>query len=1237
VSKQIKGNGIEAIIEGGIVQGVVGASSVLIENLNFYGSALPGQPPQKVDETTIPQCPYPGLAYFGPKDCGLFFGREAAITPLKARVLDNALTALVGASGSGKSSVVLAGLAPRLHAQGGWRFSHFRVGAELDNNPFFALARALVPLLGYYGTIDQLEEVQRLAARLENGSLGLPNVLSACQAANPGKRILLIADQFEEVFTLVGEEALRSKFIDALLTGFNDRTGRPRDSCLVLTLRADFYGMALRHRQLADALQGRLENLGPMTRDELRDAIVKPAGVVSFEDGLVDTLLDDVTSRPGSLPLLQFALREMWGRLSKRCMTRATYDAIGGVEGALAQRAQAIFENLTKEGGDTHAVMLFRRLFTRLVGLGEGVEDTRRTVGRDELGQEAWALAQRLAGEDNRLIVTSAPVPDRETAEVVHEALIRNWPTLIEWVNRDRAFQSWLRQLKIRVDEWRKEPEDDGTLLRGGPLAAAEDWLARRGDELNDEERDYIEASIGLRDAASKRRWLVATSVIFALAAFAIVSTVTLYVAEIQRTAALISQSRFLAREARSATARGDSSLGATLALAALPHKTGANRPFVADAEYSLREAAANQRLRSVLKGHKDQVFYAAFSPGGNRVVTASRDGSARIWDVHSGHEIATLSHGAEVYSAVFSSDGKRIVTASQDRTARIWDADTHEQIAELRGHGGPIYYASFSPDDRTVVTASADLTARVWEVRTGAQITKLVGHKDRVYYAKFSPHGFRIVTASVDGIVRVWDSQTGNMVGEIPNRAAIYGLDFSRDGTRILTASEDKIARIWDAGTMKQVGVLRGHTEAVRSVAFSPGGKRIVTASWDKTARIWDAETGVEQAVLRGHQDWVRSAAFSPNGLQILTASGDGTARLWDVKLRAEEDYESKINFAAYSPNGKMLAGAFEDGRIRIRDLETTRDSVLATTGGEVYSVRFSPDSKSIVTASAAGGAQLWRLETSTLIGQLQKQTNDVSYATFSPDGRWVLITSKDTSVRIWDVDTGALITALRSPAVVHFAEFSPDGTHIVTAGADWKARLWQIQKQAGRISLAAGISLEGHEDEVLSSVYSPDGKFIVTASKDKTARVWNAVTGKQMFVLRDHPHWVNFADVSPDGTQVATVSDKAIFLWNANTGHLILTLRGHQHEVKSVTFSRDGSRLLSASTNKTIRVWRLPLSCGPLIEAASSDQQREFSTDERERYFLDAEPDGWQMRLYSALRPLLGWALPRAGDVCQ
>ena len=328
---------VETTVTGGHIQGVAGSGTVHIENFTIYNRAV--EEPAAGDP--IGPCPYPGLAYFGPGDADLFFGRDAAIARLTEAVCRQSLTALVGASGSGKSSVVLAGLAPHLHGAGGWRFSHFRVGTELESNPFLALARALVPLyVASQSDTERLLNTRQLAASLQTGELTLRDVFADSRSHNKGTRILLIADQFEEAFTLVEDQAFRHRFIDVLLAGFPDPApGSTPDISLILTLRADFYGRALRHRPLADALQGHVENLGPMNREELQAAIRRPAenAKVSFEPGLVATLLDDVENKPGSLPLLQFALREMWGRQENRKITRKSYDDIGGVEGALTR------------------------------------------------------------------------------------------------------------------------------------------------------------------------------------------------------------------------------------------------------------------------------------------------------------------------------------------------------------------------------------------------------------------------------------------------------------------------------------------------------------------------------------------------------------------------------------------------------------------------------------------------------------------------------------------------------------------------------------------------------------------------------------------------------------------------------------------------------------------------------------------------------------------------------------
>ena len=778
---------VKTTVTGGQIQGVAGAGTVVIENFTIYNRSVEEPTATDAAGEPIAPCPYPGLAYFGPVDADLFFGRDRAITRLVEEVGRQSLTALIGASGSGKSSVVLAGLAPRLYGAGGWLFSHFRIGTELDSNSFLALARALV---SFYVASDsdtaRLRNTNELAADLETGKLTLRNVFAECRKRHPGKRILLIADQFEEVFTLI-DEAVRQRFIDVLLAGFPDPApGSSPEISLTLTLRADFYGHALRHRSLADALQGHVENLGPMNREELQAAVRRPAEIakVSFEGGLVETLLDEVENKPGSLPLLQFALREMWGRQEKRRITRKSYDDIGGVERALAQRAETIFVAMTENGTNPQMAEDFRRLFTRLVALGEGQEDTRRVVDRRELGESVWSLAQRLAGEDNRLVVTNAPAFSRETAEVVHEALIRHWPKLVDWINRDRAFQSWLRQIKSNVELWSGDRTDEGPLLRGGMLAQASDWFARRADDLSPVERSYIEASLTLRqreedqkeaarqaeigrqqelaEAAIKlaseqqrRTKLAVVGGIVALLLAAFGGWEAL-LARKQTNEAQLQKNRAVSLLARQATDRGDATTGMLAVLAVMTP-----RPHMAVAAMALLDAWLRNREVAALIGHTGSVTSAAFSPDGKRVVTASWDKTARVWDLSGPAPVATVlsGHTEQVTSAAFSPDGKRVVTASADMTARVWDLSGPAPAATvLSGHTGSVYSAAFSPDGRRVVTASDDKTARVWDLSGPVPAaTVLSGHTDWVKSAAFSPDGKHVVTASADSTVIIY------------------------------------------------------------------------------------------------------------------------------------------------------------------------------------------------------------------------------------------------------------------------------------------------------------------------------------------------------------------------------------------------------------------------------------------------------------------------------------------------
>ncbi|BDI14286.1 hypothetical protein ANSO36C_00880 [Nostoc cf. commune SO-36] len=481
-----------------------------VQIINYYyreeARLVPSDPTDAVDEYLL--CPYRGLFHFGPNDADVFFGREIFIEELYSATKIKNFIPVLGASGSGKSSVVLAGLVPKLQKAGHWQFTHFRPGSD----PFHALALALVPL--YTPNLDQTDQIaqaRKMAGYLQDGSVILLDVFAKIQQNHPNDRVLLIADQFEEIYTLCNNQEIRLKFLDCLLASLVTPTFLTSSATvLVTTMRADFLGNALSYRPFADVLQNGDVKLGPMNREELTQVIEKPAQKfgVTFADGLVERILDDVENQPGNLPLLEFALTELWNKRTGKQLTHKIYEEIGQVEGALARHADEKYGNLTDDEKEK-----VRRIFIQLVRPGEGVEDTRRVAMKAELGEQSWALVKKLA--DARLVVTSRNATSQETVEVVHEALIRNWGELREWMNTNRVFRAWQERLRVGMYQWQQmvqENEDatkwdeEGALLRGAALAEAEEKLKQRREDLSEGELFYIQTSVVLRDQEQKLR-----------------------------------------------------------------------------------------------------------------------------------------------------------------------------------------------------------------------------------------------------------------------------------------------------------------------------------------------------------------------------------------------------------------------------------------------------------------------------------------------------------------------------------------------------------------------------------------------------------------------------------------------------------------------------------------------------------------------------------------------------------
>ena len=546
------------------------------------------------------------------------------------------------------------------------------------------------------------------------------------------------------------------------------------------------------------------------------------------------------------------------------------------------------------------------------------------------------------------------------------------------------------------------------------------------------------------------------------------------------------------------------------------------------------------ERLRLV--GHEGEATSVAFSPDCARIVTASYDGTARIWEAATGKEITTLrGHESWVTSAAFSPDGARVVTASADSTARIWDAKKGAEINVLREQEGFVTSAVFSPDGFCILIASDGGTARIWEVATSREIVRLRGHVSEVRSAAYSPDGTHIVTASHDGTARIWDAATGREITALHGHGGwVTSAAFSPDGARIVTASQDCTARIWDVATGSEITVLGAHMDSVTSAVFSPDGSHIATAYSDRVA-IWDAMTGQMITTLLGHESWVASIAFSPDGTLIASVSKDHTARVWnmasgsEVTALAGRTERGSLWGIAFSSDGARIATASSDGTAGIWDATTGRKiNQLVGHEGMLWSVAFSSNGSRIVTASSDCTARIWDAAAGKEITALRGHTGWVESTSFSPNGGQVLTASQDGTVRLWDTATGREITVLpRHNDWVRSAAFSPDGARIVTASGD-TAAIWN--------ATGSKITVVSDQGLLWAVAFSPDGASFVTASSNGTARIWDAAKGSAITALCGHTDAVRAAVFSPDGTRVVTASwDRTARIWEVATGEEI------------------------------------------------------------------------------------------------
>lgn len=1223
---------------------------------------------QQEEPATPGDPPYKGLTYFDVDDAGIFFGRGEITAALVRRLHQHPfLTLIVGASGSGKSSVVRAGLVSALMKgeplsdgtippQGSqdWLFHVLTPTAR----PLEALAANLTRHA--HRVADKailMEEMARNAHALHKAAVRLVEERHA-------GRLMIVVDQFEELFTLCQEETKRLAFIENLLAAADPGANGP--TLVVLVLRADFYAHCARYPGLRSALAQHQEYIGSMSTRELRLAIERPAenGGWRFEPGLVDLIMRDVKGEPGRLPLLSHALLETWRRRNGRTLTLQGYAGAGGVQRAIARTAESVYNQLLTEDQQSIA----RNIFLRLTGAGKGIEATRRRAALAELlpGPESADAVREVLHilADARLIIL-----DEDNVEVAHEALIREWPTLRRWLDEDQAGLRLHRHLTESALAWDQMGREAGELYRGPRLAQALEWSETHATALNPMERAFLQASrewaeqqADEREAqrrrelhaaqraaqAEKQRAEVQARAAQQLRRRAVYLAGALILTGLMAVAALLlaGQARRAAdtaqRESRIAFARElvaasvsnlhvDPERSILLALEAVSVTQSAGIPVLPEIEDALHRAVQASRVQLILPAHEPGApIQVSFSPDGRRLATAQRGDQVKVWDLET-EEIAFTVEGEFV---AYSPDGRRLATVTAAGLVKLWDAATGAEVRS-RGRVRSALGVAFSPDGRRLATTTGfNSTAKVWDLPAGEEALSFSGHSVWVWYAHFSPDGRRLVTSAADKTARVWDAATGDLLMMLSGHGAdVANAIFSPDGTRIGTASRDGTGRLWDASNGEMLSELRGHTDEVVNIAFSPDGKRVATGSRDRKVKVWDADTGQEIFTLSGHNDAIYGLQFSPDGTHLASGSFDGTVRLWALTPGSERltlPTPGSSGQIAFSPDGSRLAAPSGDrGAVTVWGIPSGRELLSLPEGshaGSILGLAYSPDGLQFATAGRDGTAKAWDAATGELLFTLAGHDNWINDLAFSLDGTRLVTVSSDRSIRVWAppamttaTATSRPVFALTNPFEVWSVDYSPDGQLLAT-GSHLAAQVWDISTapDSGGGAAQALLPLRGHNSTVQDVTFSPDGRLLATASQDGTARIWDisgalesdAAAAKPLAVLVGHANAVVSVAFNHDGTRLATASrDGTAKIWDiasalqtgAATAADILTFTSGGAGLNSVAFSPDG-RYLATGGKDAVRVYLVQID--DLAAMARSLVGRALTVAECQRY---------------------------------
>jgi WD40 repeat protein/energy-coupling factor transporter ATP-binding protein EcfA2 len=1115
------------------------------------------------DRNLVETSPYKGLKQFEERDWEYFWGRDRLIIQLLERLSENELILLLGASGSGKSSVIKAGLIPRLRGNLGAKFTD--VMFQPEKNPFQSLYKALIK----QNCPQEIAKI--LSAQKENS---LIKIAQALQAQEKEQYWLIIIDRFEEIF-FNGDRKINQKFIESLVNLYEYLQNEEDSSVkiqLILAMQTDFLEKLSRYPRLAEITiaHQNIQLIVDMSLDELRLVIEQPAarnGAI-FEEELLENILRDIQGKTSFLPLLQYTLDRLWQHenLSDRLLKQTTYAQIGGFHSSLQARLDRFYNSLS-----TNEQIATKKIFLALIKLTDD-EPSKVVTQKVKLANFTDESEQTLLDNlmENDFIKCDRP---SKTVEIIHEFIFDAWTILKEWIEEATQTISLKKQLQEATNYWRllsiKDSEQaERELWYGWKLETAYelkekqmfDWMV---GGLNEAENEFLDASLTRQNRSFKANEK-----------------------QIQHLVRSLNEATLKEQAARVQSTIATKPLeGLLLAMVTLGENLDKSpKKVLPIVQTSLNYAMETAREQNLCQGHSDRVNAVAISPDGQIIVSGSWDGMIQLWDLQGNAIVQPFQgHQGDVTSVAFSPDGQVIASGGGDSTVRLWSLAGNSLCRPFWGHQGDVTSVIFSPDGQTLASCGVDGMIRLWDLKGNVIGEPFRGHKSDITSLSFSPDGNAIVSGGGDGTIWLWDLQ-GNSISEPfqGHEDKVTAVAFSPDGETIASGSWDRTVRLWDLQGKLIGRPWRGHDDYILTIAFSSNGQTIASGSSDKTIRLWDLQGNAIAHPLRGHKSAVRSVAFSPDAKMLISGSTDKTVRMWDLQgnliLQPFQGHEISVWSVACSPTpneegeGGIIASGGGDGTVKLWDLQGNLiGQPFRGHQGDVTSVAFSPDGQIIASGSWDRTIRLWDLQGNAIGQPFQGHENDITAIAFSPDGQTIASGSWDRTVRLWDLQGNAVAVIQGHEGDVTSVAFSPNGQIVASGSWDRTIGLWNLQGKS------LGKPFRGHQERVNSVAFHPQGQIIASGGGDGTIRLWDLQGNPIGQPFYEHETYVTSVVFSRDGQSIVSGGgDGTVRLWNLQGNPIGQPFEIYKSEVTAVAFSSDGGILVSGSLNGTIYLWR-------------------------------------------------------------